>query len=282
MDKIRVAICYDFDKTLSQNDMQSYGFIKRIGMDIDDFWAECARFTAKHTSSNILSYLYMILEKCKEKGIKPTKEFFMDCAKDIEYFNGIDTYFDNLNKFAESKGVILEHYIISSGLKEMIEGSKIAKHFKEIYACSYAYDENGEAFWPAIDINYTNKTQFLYRINKGIYSPTDSSVNNFMAHDERPIPFENIIYIGDSETDIPSMKLLRAKHGISIGVYNADSLPDYYKALINQNRVDYIAKADYSENSELVNILKEIIETMYHKDKLKKLNLKQRKITSEN
>jgi len=105
MDKIRVAICYDFDKTLSQNDMQSYGFIKRIGMDIDDFWAECGKFTAKHTSSNILSYLYMILEKCREKGIKPTKEFFMDCAKDIEYFNGIDTYFDNLNKFAESKGV---------------------------------------------------------------------------------------------------------------------------------------------------------------------------------
>lgn len=282
MDKIRVAICYDFDKTLSQNDMQSYGFIKRIGMDINDFWAECGKFTSQHMSSNILSYLYMILKKCHEKSIKPTKEFFMDCAKDIEYFNGIDTYFDNLNSFAESKGVILEHYIISSGLKEMIEGSKIAKHFKEIYACSYAYDENGEAFWPAIDINYTNKTQFLYRINKGIYNPTDSSVNSYMAHDERPIPFENIIYIGDSETDIPSMKLLRAKHGISIGVYNADSLPDYYKALINQNRVDYIAKADYSDDSELVNILKEIIETMYHKDKLKKLNLKQRKITSEN
>lgn len=276
MEKIRIAICYDFDKTLSQNDMQNYSFIKSLNMDINEFWKECAEFSTEHGANNIMAYLYMGLKKCKERGIKPTREFFQSCGKDIEYFDGILTWFDRINAFAESKGVELEHYIISSGVKEMIEGSAIAKHFKEIYACTYCYDEKCEAFWPAIDINYTSKTQYLYRINKGILSPNDPRVNSYMPYDERRISFENIIYIGDSETDIPSMKLIRAKKGYAIGVYNDDNLPDYYKALINHNRVDYIAKADYSENSELTSIIKEIIETIYHKDKLKQINRKQR------
>ncbi len=276
MDKIRVAICYDFDKTLSQNDMQNYNFIKALNMNIDDFWKECNNFGKTQGANNIMAYMYMGLKKCRERGIAPTRQFFYSCGKDIEYFDGIDTYFDNINAFAKSKGVELEHYIISSGVKEIIEGSKIAKYFKEIYACTYCYDENGEAFWPAIDINYTSKTQFLYRINKGILCPTDPRVNNYMPYEERRIPFENIIYIGDSETDIPSMKLIRAKKGYAIGVYNDEKLPDYYKSLINQDRVDYIAKADYSKDSELTSILKEIIETIYHKDKLKQINRKQR------
>lgn len=277
MNKIKVAICYDFDKTLSVDDMQSYGFIDDIGMDINNFWAECAEFSNKQGADNISSYLYMGLKKCREKGIKPTREFFYSCGKDIEYFKGIETWFDRINAFAESKGVELEHYIISSGVKEIIEGSNLAKYFKEIYACTYCYDENGEAIWPAIMLNYTNKTQFLYRINKGIFRPNDNSVNNYMPYDDRHIPFENIIYIGDSETDIPSMKLVKSKHGYSIGVYNAEELPQTHQNLLNLDRVDYIARADYSENSELNKIIQEIIETIYHKTILKEINKKQRK-----
>lgn len=276
MEKIRMAICYDFDKTLSVDDMQSYSFIKSLNMDINDFWKECAKFSNQTGADNILSYLFMGLKKCKEVSIAPTKEFFKSCGKDIEYFDGINTWFDRINKFANKNGVEIEHYIISSGIKEIIEGTTIAKHFKEIYACSYCYDENGNAFWPATDINYTSKTQFLYRVNKGILKPNDNSVNNYMDYDDRRIPFENIIYIGDSETDIPSMKLLRNKKGFSISVYNNKNLPDYYKSLLHQNRVDYIARADYSKGSELESIVQEIIKTVYHKNRLKNINKKQR------
>ena len=277
MEKVRVALCYDFDRTLSQSDMQNYSFIKSLGMSIDDFWKECQEFSDEHCAHNILSYMYMAIKECKEKGIAPTKEFFMHCGKDIEYYNGVETWFRRINKFAADHDIILEHYIISSGMKEMIEGSTIAKYFKEIYACSYCYDKNGEAFWPSMTLDYTSKTQFLFRINKGTLSPIDQSVNGYMPYAERRIPFENIIYIGDSETDIPAMKLVRAKRGYAIGVYNADNKPEYYSNLINLNRVDYVAKADYSEKSELTGIIKAILETIYHKDKLSKLNLAQKR-----
>lgn len=276
MEKIRIAICYDFDKTLSLCDMQSYGFSKNINMDINDFWDYCTEFELGHSCDRILAYMHQMIAKCKEQNIKPTREFFKSCAGDIEYFEGVETWFERINKFAESKGIELEHYIISSGLKEMIEGTPIAKYFKEIYACEFCYDKNGEAFWPAIAINYTNKTQFLYRINKGVFNVCDNSVNNFTPHDERYVAFDNIIYIGDSSTDIPSMKLIRSKNGCAIGVYH--TISEYYKNLIHQNRVDYIAQADYRENSELDLIVKEVIETMYHKNKLRLINKKQKSI----
>lgn len=276
MEKTRIAICYDFDKTLSRKDMQCYGFAKHIDENIDDFWQECSRFSEQHNADNIMSYMYMMLRKCEQKGILPTRKFFNDCGKDIDFFDGVAEWFENINKFAESKNVILEHYIISSGVKEIIEGTSIAKYFKAIFACSYCYDKDGNAFWPALNINYTSKTQYLYRINKGLLNCIDDSVNDYMSYDDRRIPFENIIYIGDSQTDIPSMKLLRAKHGSSIGVYDADDLPDYYKTLINQSRVDYIARANYTIDSELSHIIREIIETIYHKDVLRKINLEQR------
>ncbi len=276
MEKIKMAICYDFDKTLSVDNMQSYSFIKALNMNIGDFWKECNDFSNKTGADGILSYMFMSLKKCKENNIAPTREFFASCGKDIQYFDGIDTWFDRINAFAEKNGIELEHYIISSGIKEIIEGTAIAKYFKEIYACSYCYDEKGNAVWPATDINYTNKTQYIYRVNKGILKANDDSVNDYMNYEDRRIPFENIIYIGDSETDIPSMKLLRSKNGFSISVYNNSNLPDYYKALLSHNRVDYIARADYSKGSELEMIIHQIIKAIYHKDKLRTLNRKQR------
>lgn len=276
MEKTKIAICYDFDKTLSLLDMQSYGYIKNIKMDINDFWKCCDKFEQLQSCDAVISYMHQMIAKCKEAGIKPTKEFFNSCANGIEYFDGVETWFERINKFADENGVELEHYIISSGLKEIIEGTSIAKYFKQIYACSYCYDDNSEAFWPAITINSTNKTQFLFRINKGIFNVCDASVNNYTPHDERYIPFENIIYIGDSSTDIPSMKLIRSKNGVAIGVYH--NISEYYKNLINQNRVDYIAKADYTEGSELDTIIKELIETIYHKNKLHYINKQQKEL----
>lgn len=276
MEKTKIAICYDFDKTLSRLDMQCYGFAKHVNENIDDFWRDCQKFSEEHKADNIMSYMFMMLKKCKEKGIAPTKAFFRKCGVDVEFFDGVQQWFDYINDFAKSKGVEIEHYIISSGVKEIIEGTSIAKYFDVIYACSYCYDKDNCAFWPALDVNYTNKTQYLYRINKGLLDSIDNSVNDYMSYDDRRIPFENIIYIGDSQTDIPSMKLLRAKHGTSIAVYDAESSPNYCETLINQNRVDYIARADYRCNSELSNIICRVIESIYHKDVLRKISLKQR------
>ena len=267
MEKLKIAICYDFDKTLSETDMQNYSFMKNLNISIDEFWNECDVFENIHCSDSILTYLYVTLLKCRENGVKPTKDFFLSCGKDVKFFPGVLKWFDRINEFGKNIGVEIEHYIISSGIKE---------NFKEIYACNFCYDYKGEAFWPAVSIDYTNKTQFLFRINKGILTQNDSSVNDYMPHEIRRIPFENMIYIGDSRTDIPSMKLIRSKGGFAIGVYNDDISPIYYKELINLNRVDYIAKADYQKDSELCKIIEQIIQLMQHKYILKKLNHKQK------
>ena len=274
MQTTKIAICYDFDHTLSLEDMQGYGLIQSFKMTPDQFWKECREFEAACGSNYIMSYMYKILEKCNQFKIAPTRKFFASTARDIEYFKGVKTWFSRINNFAKEHGVELSHYIISSGLKEIVEGTPIAKYFTQIFACEYCYNQDGIAFWPSQTIDYTAKTQYLYRINKGILTPNDKRVNSYIPHELRPIAFENMIYIGDSETDIPAMKLIKAKGGTAIGVYESNS--DYYRALINQARVDYIAKADYTENSELTAIIKEIILSIYHKDNLKKINLSQR------
>jgi len=142
MDKIKVAICYDFDKTLSTDDMQAFSFMESIKMNPSDFWKECGKFGEENNANGILSYLYKMLEKCKQNNIKPTKEFFLGCGKSIRFFNGVETWFKRINEFGAQKGIDIEHYVISSGVKEIVEGTAISKEFKEIYACSYAYDEN--------------------------------------------------------------------------------------------------------------------------------------------
>ncbi|MGN1258862.1 MAG: haloacid dehalogenase-like hydrolase [Christensenellales bacterium] len=275
MKKTKIAICYDFDHTLSTSDMQGFGLIQSFNMTPSDFWQKCRNYENSTGANYIMSYMYIVLQECYNNKIIPTREFFVSKGKEIEYFKGVKTWFSRINSFANEQNVEIEHYIISSGMKEIISGSTIAKYFKEIYACSYCYNEKGVACWPAQTIDYTAKTQYLYRINKGVLTPNDTRVNNFMSHEERPIPFENMIYIGDSETDIPAMKLIKNKGGTAIGVYESSST-DYYNALINQNRVNYIAKADYSENSELTKIIKEIIQSIKHKDNLKQINLSQK------
>lgn len=262
MKKPTIAICYDFDKTLSPKNMQEYKFFDDIGFTADEVWARQDVIIDKFKADSLLVNLYDTVLEAKSKGITLSKEKFKEYGKSIKLYDGVDTWFERINNYGKQLGVEIEHFIVSSGIKEMIEGTSIAKYFKKIYACSYIYNEQGEPIWPAMSVNYTNKTQFLYRINKGCLDETDSSINDMLDHDNRLVPFENMIYIGDSETDIPCMRLVMKSGGKSIGVYkDNDKHKSFLKELLANNKINYVAKADYSKGEMLETIVKAIIKS---------------------
>ncbi len=270
MDTIRIGILYDFDKTLCTTDMQEYDFIKNLGMTSDAFWGEAAAITEQHEVEKILAYMFVMIKKCKEKGIPLTEEYLLSCGAHVELFKGVLTWFDRINEYGRSQGVEIEHYIISSGTYEIIRGTPIAKHFKRIYACRYMYDENGEALWPALAINYTLKTQYIYRISKGTLDVTDDyNLNRVQDESLRRIAYHNMIYIGDGLTDIPCMKLVKERGGKSIALY-PEGNREHVKPLVDDARINYVCVADYSPDSPLEKIVKLMIEKMAILEKLKK------------
>jgi 2-hydroxy-3-keto-5-methylthiopentenyl-1-phosphate phosphatase len=266
---------YDFDKTLCTKDMQEYGFIPNLGIQAGDFWGKANELADAQKMDRILAYMYLMIRMSREKQNPVHRESFVRLGKDIEYFSGVEGWFDRITSYGVKNGVAIEHYIISSGLKEIIEGCGIAKKFKEIYACEFHYDENGVADWPKTVVNYTTKTQFLFRINKGILDLSDNdSLNRYQAEDERKIPFRNMIYIGDGLTDVPCMKLVKINGGESIAVYQKRGKSKVME-LLTDNRVNYIQAADYSEDGELEALVKNIISKMLAVDALVQAHLKQ-------
>ncbi len=269
MPKPTIGILYDFDKTLCTTDMQEYSFIKNLGMTSSEFWGKAAEITNKHEVEKILAYMCVMIQKCREKGIPLTEEYLKTCGENVVLYKGVSTWFDRINEFGESMGVNIEHYIISSGTYEIIQGTPIAKYFKRIYACKYMYDENGEAVWPALAINYTMKTQYIYRISKGILDVTDDyNLNRLQDESLRRISYHNMIYIGDGMTDIPCMKMVKQKGGKSIALYPSGR-SETVKPLVEDNRINYVCVADYSPNSTLEKIVKLMIENMAILEKLK-------------
>ena len=269
MNKTKIGILYYFDKTLCTTDMQEYDFIKNLGMTSEEFWGEAAGITDAHEVEKILAYMFIMIKKCKEKGIPLTEKYLNQCGENVVLYNGVIDWFDRINAFGESMGVEIEHYIISSGTCEIIEGTPIAKYFKRIYACKYMYDENGEALWPALAINYTLKTQYIYRISKGILDVTDDyNLNRLQDESLRHIAYHNLIYIGDGLTDIPCMKMVKSKGGKSIALYPAGQ-SEKVKPLVDDDRINYVCEADYSENSPLDKIVKLMIENMAILERLK-------------
>lgn len=257
-----VAICYDFDKTLSPDDMQAQGFIQKLGYEIGDFWKKSNGFAIKNDMDQNLAYMFTMKTESAGKVLF-TKTELAKFGSEVKLFSGVEDWFERIRKYGEEKGVIVEHYIISSGLKEMIEGTSIAKKgaFKKIYATSFYCDENGVAVWPAQVVNYTNKTQFLFRITKGVLDVNNAAVNDFFSESDLRVPFRNMIYLGDSDTDIPCMKLVKTRGGYSIGVFNPETndRTKVYK-MTRDNRIDYFVPADYSENTELDTLIKTIID----------------------
>ena len=255
-----IGLIYDFDHTLSFDDMQNFSLIPNLGMTSESFWNEADELTEKENMEKILSYMYLMVKLCKEKGIKLTKEYLNNMGKDLRFFEGVTTWFKRINQYGESKGVAVEHYLLTSGNKEIVDGSSIAKEFKAIYGCEYLYDEAGEACWPKMAINYTSKTQYLFRISKGTFDLVDdSSVNKRIS--DKHIPFTNMVYIGDGLTDVPCMVLVKEKGGRAIAIH---SKGDKAKAisLVDDGRVNYVCSADYKQNSNLEKVIKLIIDSI--------------------
>ena len=263
-----IAIMYDFDKTLSRSDMQDYGFIPALGMTPSEFWGETGKFQAATGVERILSYMYTMVKLCKEKNIKLTREALNEMGRKIEYFNGVSTWFDRINAYGESLGVEIEHYIISSGTKEILEGCSIAKHFKYMFGCEFYFDPaTQEPVWPKLAINYTMKTQFIYRIRKGSFDLTDDTTINTKVENIR-IPYTNMIYLGDGMTDIPCMQLVQNNLGHSIAIYS-DKDEKALRKLLAKKRTNVCVKADYSKGSDLEKVIQSIIQTVAAESALK-------------
>ena len=253
------AIMYDFDRTLSPKDMQDYAFSPEIGMPAEEFWASCNELMYENNMDSILAYMYYMIKIAKEKGIKLTREMFRRSGRNVKLFPGVTEWFSRINEYGKSVGLTVEHYVISSGIKEIIEGTPIADEFRRIYAAEFYYDENGEATWPAMAVNYTSKTQFIYRINKEVLDVTDSRrLNESTPEEQKRIPFQNMIYIGDGLTDVPCMKLVKTSGGHSVAVYQKEG--GEAEKLLLQGRAGYIAPADYRENTQMDKTIKAILD----------------------
>jgi hypothetical protein len=262
---IPMAICYDFDGTLAPGYMQEYDFIPALGLEPSSFWSQAHALAQRSDGDTILAYMRLMIEKAGAAGLRVSREAFRAFGSSLGFFPGVEDWFGRINAYAAARGVGVEHYIISSGLREMIEGTRIAGEFKRIYASGFMYDEGGAAVWPALAVNYTTKTQFLFRINKGSPEVYDnSSINKFVPKGERPLPFENMVYIGDGGTDIPCFRLVKKEGGHSIAVYRprkagARALTE---GLLAEGRASLIAPADYREGRAMDASVKAIIDRL--------------------
>ncbi|MBR6332186.1 MAG: haloacid dehalogenase-like hydrolase [Dehalococcoidales bacterium] len=276
-DKPKIAIMYDFDKTLCTKNMQEYAFLPKVGATPKDFWEDADRMAEEKKMDRVLAYMYLMLDKSRNAHKSIRRKDFVELGNDLEFYPGVEAWFDHINSVGNDLGVAVEHYIISSGLREIIEGSKIFGNFKEVFACEFLYDENDIACWPKNAVNYTTKTQFLFRINKGILDiSNDDDLNRYVVEDERPVPFRNMIYIGDGLTDVPCMRLVKLNGGFSIAVYK-DEVTDTAKALLNDDRVNYVTEADYNVGSELDFVVSSVISKMALADMLIRETREQKK-----
>ena len=255
-----VALIYDFDGTLSPGNMQEFGFIQAIGNNASDFWNKGNLMAKQNDANGILCYMYQMLQAAKHKGISLKRTSFQDFGAKVKLYPGVAAWFSLINAYGASLDLTIKHYINSSGLKEMIEGTSIAQEFENIYACSFLYDVDGIAYWPAVAVDYTAKTQFLFKINKGIKEVSDNKkINEYVPEQDRPIPFEHMIYFGDGETDIPSMKMVKQHGGHSVAVYGDKDKKSTACKLIRENRVNFVCQADYREGKEIHNVVVRIL-----------------------
>ena len=270
-----VAFLYDFDKTLCTTDMQDYAFIPSLDMTPKELWAEANGFGRGNRIDGILAYMYTMIREAEKRNRPFTREDLVEKGRSIVLFPGVEDWFRRINAFGEAQGVQVEHYIISSGLREIIEGSSISGEFKEIYASEFYYDETGRPVWPKLAVNFTAKTQFVYRINKGVLDVSDDkTLNDSMPDDSKRVPFTNMVYMGDGLSDVPCMKMMRAYGGQAIAVYQESNRMGV-EDLLAKGRVDFIFPADYSEDTALDLTVKNIIRKMSIVDRLWEENVQQ-------
>ena len=266
---LKTALIYDFDGTLARGNMQEVSFIPSVGMGIGDFWNEAETLTRQADGDGILMYMQLMLHHARQNDAPITRAALREHGQDVKLFDGLKTdltgpgWFERINAVGAKYGLEIEHYIISAGLEEMIDGCPIRDAFRHVFASKFVYDDKGVAIWPAVGVNYTTKTQYLFRINKGVRNHWEHErINHFIPDDERPVPFERMIFIGDGDTDVPTMKMMHTKGGFSVAVYDPrNSERDQKKiySLISEDRVNFVAAADYREGSALDLIVKGLI-----------------------
>lgn len=276
--KPQVALVYDFDGTLSPGNMQEFGFIQATGKTKEEFWDRNRKLAEGKDANGILTYMFLMLDEAKKNNISLTRESFQNFGKNVELFRGVKQWFSFINEYGASIGLDIRHYINSSGLKEMIEGTPIAQESENIYACSFLYDDDGIAYWPAVAVDYTTKTQFLFKINKGIRQVSDNRrVNQFIPDSKRPIPFPRMIYFGDGETDVPCMKMVKEHGGHAIAVYNTPEKEAMACQLVREGRANFMCTANYSRGGVMNIIVKRILDKIkadFEFDRLIELNQK--------
>ena len=272
--RFTVALIYDFDGTLAAGNMQEYDFIPAVGKSNKEFWSESNDLAEEQDADQILAYMARMIQAAQAKGLSLRREAFQESGRRVVFYPGVEEWFDRMNAYGEARGIKILHYINSSGLKEIIEGTSIADKFRKIYACSFLYNVDGIAYWPAVAVNYTNKTQFIFKINKGVESVYDTKlVNQYMEEKSRPVPFSHMIYVGDGTTDIPCMRLVKNFGGHSIAIYDPSeaSKRQEMNTLIRDNRVNHVCPADYRDGSEIDTVVKAIIDKCDADDRLAKL-----------
>lgn len=258
-----VALIYDFDGTLSPGNMQEFGFIQAVGKTAAEFWEMSDNIAIGQDASNVLSYMKLMFDEAKKSGIELRRENFQKFGTKVGLFDGLQEWFKLVNDYGKKCGVIVEHYINSSGLKEIVEGTPIAKEFKHIFAGSFLYDENGIATWPGVAVDYTAKTQFIFKINKGILSTRDNKlVNDSVSEDKKRIPLSNMIYFGDGDTDVPCMKIVGMFGGHPIAVYKPDDKRKKATAdkLKREKRVSFSLPAIYTPDSQAYKVVCAILD----------------------
>ena len=270
-----VAFLYDFDQTLCTTDMEDYAFIPSLGYTPSEFWAKANGFGYENKMDGLLAYMYTMIRECAAQGIRLDRDYLVRSGEAIELFPGVREWFARITAYGADLGVDVEHYVISSGLREIIEGSGIAHEFKQIYACEFYYDESGLAAWPKLDVNFTNKTQFVYRITTGILDiARDKELHDSMPDDSKRVPFTNMVYVGDGLSDVPCMKMMRAYGGQAVAVYQKSNRAGVEK-LLQDGRVDFIFPADYREGTEFDKTVHNILRKMAVSDALSEKNAEQ-------
>lgn len=260
----RTALVYDFDGTLAEGNIQEHSLLPSyLRTSKEQFWEKVKQSKQANDADQILVYMQLLLQRADELGLPLSAEVLRKHGEAVTLFPGVETWFERIDAYARKRRLMLEHYVVSSGNEEMIRGCSIAGHFQRVFASKYIYDDDGHAAWPGAAVNYTTKTQYLFRINKGVETYwDDEQVNRWMPMNERPIPFERMIYLGDGDTDIPSMKMVRHQGGHSIAVFDPKKWDSEepgerqtYKrkayTLIAEDRAHFVLPADYTDGSQL-------------------------------